>query len=121
MTQQKRSGPKTGLSDPRIQEARRLRKQGATDADLLNLGFGRREIARSFVPNSVLIHGRCRIEGCWAVLNEDRVCLACELRVRLKREGRQDAEPYEIVRRGRPPITKPINMDHPAILKEKGK
>jgi hypothetical protein len=120
VTQEKRCGPKTGTSDLRIQEARRLRKQGATDADLLNLGFGRREIARSFVPNSVSIHQRCRKCGALAVVDADRVCMACELISKLKREGLQEPEPYEIVRRGRPPITKPINMEHPAILKPKG-
>ncbi len=120
MTQQKRCGPKGGTKNPRLQEARRLRKNGKTDSELLALGFTRNEIARSFVPNSVSIHVRCRVCGSLAIVDADKVCMACELIAKLKREGRQDQEPFEIVQRGRPPIERPLNLDHPAILKPKG-
>ncbi len=117
--QQKRCGPKNGTKNPRLQEARRLRSKGKTDADLLALGYTRNEIARSFVPNSVAKHGRCRANGCWAILNEDRVCMACELVAKIKREGLQEPEVYEPVKKGRPPIVRPLNMDHPAIIRSK--
>lgn len=117
--QQKRCGPKGGTKNPRLQEARRLRSKGKTDADLLALGYTRNEIARSFVPNSVAKHNRCRVCGCKAILNEDRVCMACELVAKIKREGLQEPEVYEPVKKGRHPIVRPVNMDHPAIIKNK--
>lgn len=117
--QQKRCGPKGGTKNPRLQEARRLRSKGKTDADLLALGYTRNEIARSFIPNSVSKHARCRVCGCKAILNEDRVCMACELIAKIKREGLQEPEVYEPVKKGRPPIVRPVNMDHPAIIKSK--
>ena len=119
MTERKKYGPKSGSSDPRIQEARKLRKKGATDARLLELGYSRREIARSFVPNSVSTHERCRVCGWKAVLDEDQVCMACELLAKIKREGLQEPEVYEPVKKGRPPIVKPLVMDHPAIIRSK--
>jgi hypothetical protein len=119
--QQNRKGPKSGTKNPRLIEARRMRSKGATDSELREAGFSSNEIARSFVPNSVSIHQRCRANGCWAILNDDRVCMACELKARIKREGRQQDEPVMPVKLGRPPISKPpLNMDHPAILKPKG-
>lgn len=117
-SQQNRRGPTAGTKNPRLIEARRLRKNGATDADLREAGFSRNEIARSFVPNSVSIHQRCRVCGSKAIVNEDRVCMGCELIAKLKREGQQEPEVYEPIKRGRPPMAKP-NMDHPAILKPK--
>jgi hypothetical protein len=117
MTEQKKKGygPKGGTKNPRIQEARRLRSRGKTDADLLALGYTKNEIARSFVPNSVAKHGRCRANGCWAILNDDSVCMHCEMVARLKREERERTE-----------VKKPVEVvvercyehfDHPAILK----
>jgi hypothetical protein len=117
--QKKRYGPQKGNKDPRIREARSLRSRGKTDADLLALGYTRNEIARSFIPNSVAKHGRCRVCGCKAKLDDDRVCMACDLEAKLKREGIQEPEPYEPVKKGRPPIKKPLIMDHPAIIRSK--
>ncbi len=117
--QQKRCGPKNGTKNPRLQEARRLRSKGKTDADLLALGYTRNEIARSFIPNSVSKHARCIVCGCKAILNEDRVCMGCELVAKIKREGVQEPEVYEPVKKGRPPIVRPVNMDHPAIIRSK--
>ena len=119
--QQKKTGygPKGGNKDPRIREARSLRSRGKTDADLLALGYTRNEIARSFIPNSVAKHARCRVCGCKAILNEDRVCMGCELAAKIKREGLQEPEVYEPVKKGRPPIVRPVNMDHPAIIRSK--
>ncbi len=117
--QQKRCGPKNGTKNPRLQEARRLRSKGKTDADLLALGYTRNEIARSFIPNSVSKHARCIVCGCKAILNEDRVCMGCELVAKIKREGLQEPEVYEPVKKGRPPIVRPVNMDHPAIIRSK--
>jgi len=114
--QRRRGGPKGGVSNPRIAEARRLRANGKTDEDLLGLGFTRNELTRSFVPNSVSHHKRCRVCGWKSVVNEDRVCMACELVAKIKREGMQEPEPYVPVKKGRPPAVKP-NMKHPAILK----
>jgi hypothetical protein len=119
--QQNRKGPKGGTKNPRLIEARRMRSKGATDAELREAGFSSNEIARSFVPNSVSIHQRCRVCGCKAIVNDDRVCMGCEMIARIKREGRQRDEPVMPVKLGRPPISKPpLNMDHPAILKPKG-
>ena len=118
--QQKRCGPKGGSKNPRIQEARRLRKNGKTDYDLLELGYSRNEIARSFVPNSVSIHVRCRVCGCLSIVSDDKVCMGCELKAKVKREGTQKPEVVVPVKLGRPPIAKPLNMEHPAILKPKG-
>ena len=92
MTQQKRCGPKSGTKNPRLIEARRMRSKGATDADLLEAGFTKNEIARSFVPNSVSIHQRCRVCGCKAIINDDRVCMGCEMLARMKREERETAK-----------------------------
>ena len=117
--QKKRYGPQGGSKNPRIQEARRLRGKGKTDADLLALGYSRNELTRSFIPNSVAKHGRCRVCGWKAILDEDRVCMACELIAKIKREGLQEPEVYEPVKKGRPPIVKPLVMDHPAIIKSK--
>lgn len=119
MIERKKYGPKSGSSDPRIQEARKLRSKGKTDADLLSLGYTRREITRSFVPNSVAKHERCRVCGWKAVVDEDQVCMACELVAKIKREGLQEPEVYEPVKKGRPPIVKPLIMDHPAIIRSK--
>jgi len=113
--QKKRCGPKGGSKNPRIQEARRLRSRGKTDADLLELGFSRNEIARSFIPNSVSVHARCRVCGWKAILDEDRVCMACQMLARIKREERERTEvkkPVEVV----------VEMcyehfDHPAIIR----
>lgn len=87
--QQNRKGPKGGTKNPRLIEARRMRSNGATDAELRNAGFTSNEIARSFVPNSVSIHQRCRVCGCKAIVNEDRVCMGCEMLARMKREERE--------------------------------
>jgi hypothetical protein len=43
--------------------------------------------------------------------------MACELKAKLKREGMQQPEIVVPVKLGRPPIAKPVCMDHPAILK----
>ena len=113
--QQKRCGPKGGTKNPRIQEARRLRGRGKTDADLLALGYTKNEIARSFIPNSVSTRARCRACGWKAILDEDRVCMACQMVARIKREERERVE-----------VKKPVEVvvercyehfDHPAIIR----
>lgn len=108
-TQQKRCGPKGGSKNPRVQKARRLRLKGLGDADLLNLGYTRNEIARSFIPNSVSIHQRCRVCGSKAIVDFERVCMACQMTARLKRE-RDEQKHTETVFE---------NFEHPAILKAK--
>jgi hypothetical protein len=119
MTEQKKKGygPKGGTKNPRIQEARRLRGRGKTDADLLALGYTKNEIARSFIPNSVSTHARCRANGCWAILNDDSVFMRCEMVARLKREKRERETQLQ-------PVKEEIiveqgyeHFDHPAILK----
>lgn len=112
MTERKKCGPKSGSSDPRITEARRLRRLGATDERLLELGYNRREIARSFIPNSVSIHKRCRACGCLAIVDEDRVCMHCEMVARMKREERERSEPKQTKR-----VEVQLSFDHPAILR----
>jgi hypothetical protein len=47
--------------------------------------------------------------------------MACELVLKIKREGQQLPEPYVEIKKGRPKNGKPeLCYDHPAILKAKG-
>lgn len=108
-TQQKRCGPKGGSNNPRVQEARRLRLKGLGDADLLNLGYTRNEIARSFIPNSVSVHGRCKANGCKAILDQDGICMACKMIARMKLERDELKRTDEFFQ----------TFEHPAILKAK--
>jgi len=120
MTQQKRCGPKSGTKNPRLIEARRMRSKGATDADLLEAGFTKNEIARSFVPNSVSIHQRCRVCGCKAIVNDDRVCMGCEMLARMKREERERQQPRPVKSEAQIVFDDRYkHIDHPAILKPK--
>jgi hypothetical protein len=45
--------------------------------------------------------------------------MGCELVAKIKREGLQEPEVYEPVKKGRPPIVRPLIMDHPAIIRSK--
>jgi ribosomal protein L37E len=105
MTEQKKKGygPKGGTNNPRIQEARRLRGRGKTDADLLALGYTKNEIAR------------CRACGWKAILDEDRVCMACQMLARLKREERERTE----VKKQVEVVVERCyeHFDHPAIIR----
>ena len=118
--QQNRRGPKSGTKNPRLIEARRMRSNGATDAELLAAGFTRNEIARSFIPNSVSIHQRCRVCGCKAIINDDRVCMGCEMIARMKREDREQQQPKPIKSEAQVVFDDRYkHIDHPAILKPK--
>jgi hypothetical protein len=118
--QQNRKGPKGGTKNPRLIEARRMRSNGATDSELRNAGFTSNEIARSFVPNSVSIHNRCRVCGCKAIVNEDRVCMGCEMKARMKREERERQQPRPIKSEAQIVFDDRYkHIDHPAILKPK--
>jgi hypothetical protein len=116
----KRKGNYNHTKNPRIIEARNLRKRGATDEDLSNAGFTAIEISRSFVPYSSSNYQRCRTCGCKAIVDLDRVCMGCQMTARMEREAREAKMPKKVVPVASPPVDNGyIHFNHPAIIRRK--
>jgi hypothetical protein len=107
-------------------ECRLLKAAGLSDQELLDRGFDRNTIQRSILSTggkrgAVQPKGKCsECHYLYFFLKQGDVCAACRLRAKIKKEGRQQPEAYEPVKKGRPAITKPLNFDHPDIIKPKG-
>lgn len=108
-------------------ECRLLKAAGLSDEELLNRGFDRNTIQRSILSTggnrgATQPKGKCIVCNYkYYHLKDGEVCAACKLRAKIKKEGRQLPETYQVVRKGRPPVTKPpVCMDHPDIIKSKG-
>lgn len=107
-------------------ECRLLKAAGLSDEELLDRGFDRNTIQRSILSTggkrgATQPKGKCSVcDHMYYHLKHLDVCAACKLRAKIKKEGRQLPETYQVVRKGRPPATKPsVCFDHPDILKPK--
>jgi hypothetical protein len=106
-------------------ECRLLKAAGLSDEELLARGFDRNTIQRSILSTggkrgSTQPKGKCSVCNYkYYHLKHLDVCAACKLRAKIKKEGRQLPETYEVVKKGRPPVAKPLNMDHPDIIRSK--
>jgi hypothetical protein len=117
---EKRKGNYTQTKNPRLIEARRLRKLGATDDDLAEAGFTAIEISRAIVPYSSTSYQRCKECGCKAITNLQRVCMGCQMTLKMEREAREAKQPKKVV----PVVLQQvdngyIHFDHPAIIRPK--
>jgi len=115
----KRKGKYKQTKNPRLIEARRLRRNGATDEDLDNLGFTAMEISRAIVPCSSTRYQRCRTCGCKAIVDLDRVCMGCQMVARMEREAREAKMGAKKVVSPPPVDNSYIHFDHPAIIPPK--
>jgi hypothetical protein len=106
-------------------ECRLLKAAGLSDEELLARGFDRNTIQRSILSTggrrgAIQPKGKCSVCNYkYYHLKDGEVCAACKLRAKIKREGRQEPEVYEPIKKGRPPVEKPLNMDHPDIIRSK--
>lgn len=117
---EKRKGNYKQTKNPRLIEARRLRRNGATDEDLSNAGFTAIEISRAIVPYSSTSYQRCRSCGCKAIVDLDRVCMGCQMTARMEREAREAKMPKKVVPVVSPPVDNGyIHFNHPAIIPPK--
>lgn len=103
--------------NPRIIEARRLRKNGATDNDLIAAGFTDNEIARAPLLYSSS-YKRCKTCGCKAKVDRDQICMGCDMLARMQRESQNPRQPAKPLSEEK--VDKAfMDFDHPAILKSK--
>jgi hypothetical protein len=117
---EKRKGNYTQTKNPRLIEARKLRKLGATDDDLAAAGFTAIEISRAIIPVSSTSYQRCKECGCKAIINSQRICMGCQMVARMEREAREAKQPKK-------PISFVVvpkddgykHFDHPAIIRPK--
>ena len=119
---EKRKGNYTQTKNPRLIEARKLRKLGATDDDLAEAGFTAIEISRAIVPYSSTSYQRCKECGCKAITNFQRVCMGCQMTARMKRESEENKKATEkVFSQWQEPHKDDgyKHFDHPAIIRPK--